>query len=116
MAVSRGLADPHEENIVSLGEGFTPLLAAPRLAAELGIADLRIKDGAQNPTGSFKARGMVAAVPARAGTRREGRRRAVRGQCRWCARRLRSPTSRTRRSARLRAARRARGQPELTLH
>ncbi|WP_044576195.1 threonine synthase [Saccharopolyspora spinosa] len=52
----------HEENIVSLGEGFTPLLAAPRLAAELGITDLRIKDEAQNPTGSFKARGMAAAV------------------------------------------------------
>jgi threonine synthase len=50
------------ENIVSLGEGFTPLLDAPRLSAALGIADVRIKDEGQNPTGSFKARGMAAAV------------------------------------------------------
>ncbi|MGP4016784.1 threonine synthase [Saccharopolyspora sp. 5N708] len=50
------------ENIVSLGEGFTPLLTAPKLAASLGIADVRIKDEGQNPTGSFKARGMSAAV------------------------------------------------------
>ncbi|MCI2419644.1 threonine synthase [Saccharopolyspora sp. K220] len=52
----------HQENIVSLGEGFTPLLAAPKLADALGIADVRIKDEGQNPTGSFKARGMAAAV------------------------------------------------------
>jgi threonine synthase len=50
------------EHIVSLGEGFTPLLAAPRLSERLGIADVRIKDEGQNPTGSFKARGMSAAV------------------------------------------------------
>lgn len=50
------------ENIVSLGEGFTPLLAAPRLAASTGVSELRIKDESQNPTGSFKARGMAAAV------------------------------------------------------
>ncbi len=50
------------ENLVSLGEGFTPLLRVPRLAAALGIADLRVKDEGQNPTASFKARGMAAAV------------------------------------------------------
>ena len=49
-------------NIVTLGEGFTPLLAAPRLGAKHGMRSLYIKDEAQNPTGSFKARGMTAAV------------------------------------------------------
>src|SRR5262245_37473768 len=47
---------------VTLGEGFTPLLPAARLGAELGIGALHIKDEAQNPTGSFKARGMAVAV------------------------------------------------------
>jgi threonine synthase len=47
---------------LSLGEGFTPLLAAPRLAAELGVERLWIKDEGQNPTGSFKARGLCMAV------------------------------------------------------
>ena len=47
---------------VSLGEGVTPLIDAPRLARELGIARLWIKDEGRNPTASFKARGMSAAV------------------------------------------------------
>jgi threonine synthase len=51
-----------EENIVSLGEGMTPLLAAPRLGASLGMRALFIKDESVNPTGSFKARGMSVAV------------------------------------------------------
>jgi threonine synthase len=51
-----------EENIVSLGEGFTPLLEAPRLGAALGMSALLIKDESVNPTGSFKARGMSVAV------------------------------------------------------
>jgi threonine synthase len=51
-----------EENIVSLGEGWTPLLRADRLAAQLGMQKLYIKDESQNPTQSFKARGMTAAV------------------------------------------------------
>jgi threonine synthase len=51
-----------EENIVSLGEGWTPLLPARNLAAKLGLYDLYIKDESQNPTQSFKARGMTAAV------------------------------------------------------
>lgn len=53
--------DPGEEP-VTLGEGFTPLLAAPRLAATLGVGELLIKDEALNPTQSFKARGMAVAV------------------------------------------------------
>ncbi len=51
-----------EENIVSLGEGWTPLLRAERLGASLGLSELYIKDESQNPTQSFKARGMTAAV------------------------------------------------------
>src|ERR1044072_3658292 len=51
-----------EENIVSLGEGWTPLLRAERLGASLGMRRLYIKDESQNPTQSFKARGMTAAV------------------------------------------------------
>ena len=51
-----------DENIVTLGEGWTPLLHAKRLGIELGMSDLYIKDESQNPTQSFKARGMTAAV------------------------------------------------------
>jgi threonine synthase len=52
-----------EANIVSLGEGWTPLLRASRLAEKLGLqGELLIKDESQNPTQSFKARGMTAAV------------------------------------------------------
>ncbi len=47
---------------LTLGEGYTPLLAAPRLADELGLRRVWVKDEAQNPTGSFKARGLVMAV------------------------------------------------------
>ena len=47
---------------VSLGEGGTPLLALPRLAAHLGLRHLWAKDEGQNPTGSFKARGLGMAV------------------------------------------------------
>ncbi|MDT5269857.1 MAG: threonine synthase, partial [Acidobacteriota bacterium] len=50
------------ENIVSLGEGWTPLLRAERLGARLGLRNLYVKDESQNPTQSFKARGMTAAV------------------------------------------------------
>jgi threonine synthase len=51
-----------EENVVSLGEGWTPLLRAERLGKQLGIDQLYIKDESQNPTQSFKARGMSVAV------------------------------------------------------
>ena len=47
---------------VSLGEGMTPLLGARRLGERLGIKNLYIKDEGLNPTGSFKARGLSAAV------------------------------------------------------
>lgn len=49
-------------NIVTLGEGFTPLLPAVRLGKHLGMGSLLIKDEGVNPTGSFKARGLSAAV------------------------------------------------------
>jgi len=52
----------NDENVVSLGEGFTPLLHAGRLGAKLGLRQLYLKDEGQNPTQSFKARGMTAAV------------------------------------------------------
>jgi threonine synthase len=51
-----------DANIVSLGEGWTPLLHAGRLGDRLGMKQLYIKDESQNPTQSFKARGMAAAV------------------------------------------------------
>jgi threonine synthase len=47
---------------LTLGEGFTPLLPVPRLGARLGVPNLWIKDEGQNPTGSFKARGLAVAV------------------------------------------------------
>lgn len=47
---------------VTLGEGWTPLLAAPRLGGWLGLRSVYVKDESLNPTGSFKARGMSAAV------------------------------------------------------
>lgn len=51
------------ESIVTFGEGWTPLLKADRLAARLPAKlNLWIKDEGQNPTQSFKARGMAAAV------------------------------------------------------
>ena len=53
-----------ESEIVSLGEGFTPLHWAERLGAWAGFSQLYIKDESLNPTGSFKARGLSAAVTA----------------------------------------------------
>ncbi len=47
---------------VTLGEGMTPLLHAQRLGARLGLRQLFIKDEGLNPTGTFKARGLSAAV------------------------------------------------------
>lgn len=47
---------------VTLGEGMTPLLHAQRLGKVLGLSKLYVKDEGQNPTGSFKARGLSAAV------------------------------------------------------
>jgi threonine synthase len=53
-----------DEEPVSLGEGGTPLIALQRLAEALGLGPTYVKDESQNPTGSFKARGMSAAVTA----------------------------------------------------
>ena len=47
---------------VTLGEGMTALVAAKRLGAAMGLQRLFVKDEGLNPTGSFKARGMTAAV------------------------------------------------------
>jgi len=51
-----------DEPVVALGEGWTPMFESPILAQQLGIARLWIKDEGQNPTASFKARGMALAV------------------------------------------------------
>jgi len=50
------------EEPVTLGEGDTPLLPLPRLAAHLGLRRLWAKDESQNPTGTFKARGLGMAI------------------------------------------------------
>ena len=47
---------------LTLGEGWTPLVHATRLGAEVGFERLYIKDESLNPTGSFKARGLGMAV------------------------------------------------------
>jgi threonine synthase len=52
----------NDANVLSLGEGMTPLIKADRLAATLGLSSLFIKDEGVNPTGSFKARGMAVAI------------------------------------------------------
>jgi threonine synthase len=53
---------PFDQEPVTLGEGWTPLLPCPRLGRELGLSRLFIKDESQLPTGSFKSRGMTVAV------------------------------------------------------
>ena len=50
------------DNVLSLGEGWTPLLKAENLGRGLGLKELYIKDEGLNPTGTFKARGLSAAV------------------------------------------------------
>jgi threonine synthase len=50
------------ENIVSLGEAVTPIVALPRLAGMLSAAEILVKDESRLPTGSFKARGLAMAV------------------------------------------------------
>jgi len=52
----------NEENAISLGEGYTPLLRAERLGRKLKMRNLFIKDEGLNPTGSFKARGLCMAI------------------------------------------------------
>ncbi len=53
-----------EAEIVTLGEGWTPLLESPPLAHWAGLRRCLVKDEAGNPTGSFKARGMAVATAA----------------------------------------------------
>jgi threonine synthase len=50
------------QNMVSLGEGDTALLRLPRLGESFGLNNLFVKDESSNPTGSFKARGLSAAI------------------------------------------------------
>src|SRR5947209_2896642 len=50
------------EQIVTLGEGWTPLLPAPGLASVAGLENVWAKDESRNPTGSFKDRGLGAAI------------------------------------------------------
>jgi threonine synthase len=50
------------EEIVTLGEGDTPLLQATRAGSDAGLGRLLVKDESLNPTSSFKARGMAVAV------------------------------------------------------
>ncbi|KFA89012.1 threonine synthase [Archangium violaceum] len=51
-----------DKNIITLGEGMTPLFPLPRLGAEMGLPDLWLKDEGLNPTASFKARGAATGV------------------------------------------------------
>jgi threonine synthase len=53
---------PSDVEPVTLGEGMTPLLKCDRLGKQLGLSNLFVKDESQLPTGSFKSRGMAAAV------------------------------------------------------
>lgn len=49
-------------NVVSLGEGWTPILPLKKLGLQLALPQLFVKDESMNPTGSFKARGMSMAI------------------------------------------------------
>src|SRR5664279_2871023 len=53
---------PAEANVVTLGEGWTPLVRTKRLGARIGAEQLWVKDEGLNPTASFKARGLACAV------------------------------------------------------
>src|SRR6202158_29773 len=56
------LLPPLDVNIITLGEGWTPLIRTSRLGARLGAENLWVKDEGLNPTGSFKARGLACAI------------------------------------------------------
>ena len=53
---------PGDASVVSLSEGYTPLVHVARIGAKLGLSKLHVKNEGQNPTGSFKDRGMTVAV------------------------------------------------------
>ncbi len=57
-----GLLPVDDPTPISLGAGYTPLIRAERLGAELGLRDLWIKDDTRNPTGSFKDRVVSVAL------------------------------------------------------
>jgi threonine synthase len=59
---------PADVNAVGLSEGQTPLVMVPRTGASLGLDHLYVKNEGQNPTGSFKDRGMTVAVTRAIGT------------------------------------------------
>jgi threonine synthase len=50
------------KHVISLNEGFTPLLQTARLARKLGLKTLSVKDEGRNPTGTFKDRGTSVAI------------------------------------------------------
>lgn len=50
------------DNVLSMGEGCTPLVPLPRIASELGLGDLMVKDEGLGPTGTFKGRGASVSV------------------------------------------------------
>lgn len=52
----------NDDDIVSLGEGNTPMIDCPELADEMGVARVTIKDEGQNPTNTFKDRGASASI------------------------------------------------------
>ena len=56
------LLPPATESIVTLGEGWTPLVRTERLGARIGADELWVKDEGLNPTASFKARGLACAI------------------------------------------------------
>jgi hypothetical protein len=67
VALRGGAAGPDPHHRLTLGEGFTPLLPAPRLARRLGVRAALAQGRRPEPDGSFKARGLALAV-ARAGS------------------------------------------------
>jgi threonine synthase len=52
----------YPENFIHLGEGDAPILPLQRIGERLGLLNLYVKDESLNPTGSFKARGLAAAI------------------------------------------------------
>src|SRR5579872_6047834 len=53
---------PSDEHVITLGEGWTPLIRTRRMGARMGAKNLWVKDEGLNPTGSFKARGLSCAI------------------------------------------------------
>src|SRR5579875_630235 len=62
----RALLPVHDDRPVELGGGWTPLVRADRLASELGLGELWLKDDTANPTGSFKTGSSPSRSPRRA--------------------------------------------------